>query len=154
MSKEEFLRILRLKLSGAMAPSEVESQVDYYSAYIAGELSKGKSESQIIEELGDPVLIAKTLTSAMKRAEEETEYRENINSDNEYQREQNEPKRKSKVIQIGSAGCIIGFIVALFIIILLIVLMVRFSVAIVRFLWPVIIVLVVGGIIYGLLRRK
>ncbi len=153
MSKEEFLRVLRLKISGAMAPSEVESQIDYYSAYIDGEIMKGKSQEQVIEELGDPTLIAKTLTSAIRRAEDEAEYQESNN--NAYSNEQgDETSGKSKVVSMGGAGCIIAFIVVMAIIILLIVLMVKFSFAIIRILWPVIIVLLVGGLIFGILRRR
>lgn len=159
MSKEEFLRILRIKISGSMAPQEVESQIDYYSAYIDGEIMKGKTEAEVIEELGDPTLIAKTLTAAMKRSSEEIVGEENYNNSNAYGNDYSDemdegPQSKARVFKASGAGCIIAFIVVLLIIFLLIFLIIKFSFTIIGFLWPVILVLVIGGIIFGLIRRR
>ncbi|MBR5931628.1 MAG: DUF1700 domain-containing protein [Lachnospiraceae bacterium] len=74
MSKEEFLTILRGQLTGQIPSGEVVSQVDYYEAYIDGQLAKGVREEQVIEELGDPRLIAKTLIDSTNRAAEEAGY--------------------------------------------------------------------------------
>ena len=68
MSKEEFLEELRqsLTLSGKMSAAEINSNVDYYRAYIEGEIMKGRSEAEVLEELGPARLIAKTLTANIK----------------------------------------------------------------------------------------
>lgn len=66
MNKEEFLAELREYLSGRMSPADIESNVDYYRAYIEGEIMKGRSEAEVLEELGPARLIAKTLTSSLK----------------------------------------------------------------------------------------
>ncbi len=156
MSKEEFLRILRMKISGSMSPLEVESQVDYYRAYIEGEVMKGKSEEEVTQNLGDPSLIAKTLTSAMKRAQEEYSYQENNSEANEYNNNNYNQtnSKKSKVVQMGGAGCIAMLVIAVLIIILLVVLIIKFSFTIIGILWPVILVLVIAGLIFGLIRRR
>ena len=154
MSKEEFLRILRIKISGAMPPEEVESQIDYYTAYIDGEIMKGKTEEEVIQNLGDPSLIAKTLTSAIKRASEESDYQENYNNENVYNDNEQAGQNKSKVVQMGGAGCIVALVIAVLVIILLIVLIIKFSFAIIGMLWPVILVLVIAGLIFGLIRRR
>ena len=74
MSKTEFLSILRGQLTGQIPNSEVASQINYYEAYIDGQLGKGMSEEQAVEELGDPRLIAKTLIDSTNRAAEEAGY--------------------------------------------------------------------------------
>ena len=70
MTKEEFLAELRACLSGKMSPQEIESNIDYYRAYIEGEIMKGRSEADVMEELGSARLIAKTLTANLKDDEE------------------------------------------------------------------------------------
>lgn len=71
MTKEEFLAELRACLSGKMSPQEIESNIDYYRAYIEGEIMKGRSEADVMEELGSARLIAKTLTANLKDKDEE-----------------------------------------------------------------------------------
>ena len=74
MSKAEFLSILRGQLTGQIPTSEVASQVNYYEAYIDGQIGNGVSEEQVTAELGDPRLIAKTLIDSTNRAAEEAGY--------------------------------------------------------------------------------
>ena len=49
------------KLSEEFSTAEVLSQIQYYQGYIDGEMRKGKTEEEILDELGDPMLIAKTI---------------------------------------------------------------------------------------------
>ena len=39
----------------------INAQLDYYDKYISDEIKNGKTEKEVIEELGDPRLIAKTI---------------------------------------------------------------------------------------------
>ena len=64
MTKSEFLEILRLQLDGEMPSGEIYSNIHYYDQYIDKELSSGKTEEEVMNELGDPRLIAKTLIDA------------------------------------------------------------------------------------------
>ena len=61
MTRAEFLGELRETLSGNMSESEVQSNLAYYSSYIDDEVRKGKTEKEVLEELGSPFAIAKTL---------------------------------------------------------------------------------------------
>ena len=61
MSKEEFLRGLQNALSGEVPPTVVRDNLRYYDDYIRTELKNGKSETQVMEDLGDPRLIARTI---------------------------------------------------------------------------------------------
>ena len=61
MNKKEFLDILYEQLSGQMPEGNVAAHVQYYRNYIEEEQRKGRSEDDILNELGDPRLIARTL---------------------------------------------------------------------------------------------
>ena len=74
MTKSEFLSTLRGRITGSIPTSEVESQVDYYSAYIDGRIGAGLTEEEAVAELGDPQLIAKTVIESTDRAAEAAGY--------------------------------------------------------------------------------
>ena len=61
MTRQEFISTLGAKLSEEFSTAEVLSQIQYYQGYIDGEMRKGKTEEEILDELGDPMLIAKTI---------------------------------------------------------------------------------------------
>ena len=80
MNRTEFVQTLRRSLSGKMSYQEVNEHVEYYENYFDAELAHGKAESEILEKLGDPRLIAKTILQTAgdgaERGDEEPEHRE------------------------------------------------------------------------------
>lgn len=70
MSREEFLQGLENALSGNVPPAVVRENLHYYSDYIRTEMEKGRSESEVMEELGDPRLIARTIVDTTPGAGE------------------------------------------------------------------------------------
>ena len=70
MNREEFLRGLENALSGNVPPSVVRDNLRYYDDYIRSEHQKGRSESDIMDELGDPRLIARTILDTTPGAAE------------------------------------------------------------------------------------
>ncbi len=79
MTKQEFLDSLRAALSSRVGTRAVAENISFYEDYINTQVRMGKSEAQVIEELGDPRLLARSIAEAEKRAgmgsEPETEYR-------------------------------------------------------------------------------
>lgn len=61
MRKEEFLQTLRRALTGDVPPGVVEENIQYYDGYIMEEVRKGRTEEEVIGEIGDPRLIARTI---------------------------------------------------------------------------------------------
>lgn len=61
MNRGEFLEGLRSALSGEVPPSVVQENLRYYDEYIRTEIQKGRSEADVMEELGDARLIARTI---------------------------------------------------------------------------------------------
>ena len=64
MTKDEFLTQLNQELATTGSYEFNREQILYYRDYINGELAKGRTEQQIMDELGDPRLIAKTIKNA------------------------------------------------------------------------------------------
>ncbi len=80
--KQEFLETLRRALNGNMAASSVEDNIRYYDSYFSAEAAKGRSETEIAQELGDARILARTLIDAAERSGDayaqeanETQYR-------------------------------------------------------------------------------
>ena len=61
MTRQEFIEALRIALQGKISQKSINEHLRYYDNYIMEEARKGRSEQQVIEELGSPLLIAKTL---------------------------------------------------------------------------------------------
>ena len=61
MNRAQFLEVLRSQLTGKMYAERVEAHLRYYEDYIQSQVRGGRSEEEVLEELGDPRLIARTL---------------------------------------------------------------------------------------------
>ena len=73
MDKTEFLDQLRMSLSGRIEADKVTDNLRFYEDYINTQIRLGKSEDEVMMTLGEPRLIARTITDMQK---EETEERE------------------------------------------------------------------------------
>lgn len=81
MTKQEFLEGLRRYLSGSLDYRKVNEHLRYYTEYIDGQIRQGRSEEEVLRELGDPRLIAKTLTGMGDTESVADEYREDYIDD-------------------------------------------------------------------------
>lgn len=61
MNKQEFIDRLRAALNGRIPAPQVEDTVNYYQDYINMEMRKGRTEEEVLQSLGDPRLIARTI---------------------------------------------------------------------------------------------
>ena len=61
MTRQKFLQELQLALQGQLSQTAVNENIRYYDNYIMEEIQKGNSEEAVVERLGNPRLIAKTL---------------------------------------------------------------------------------------------
>ena len=78
MTKQKFLEMMRLSLNGKVSSSLVMENLRYYEDYINVEIRKGRDESEVLNELGDPRLIARTIaqTSGME-SDQSTDFKGN-----------------------------------------------------------------------------
>ena len=75
MNKQEFTDSLRRELSGMEDYEYVNDTVSYYENYIETEIRKGTTQEDVLAELGDPRLIAKSIKAA-NRSERSESFRE------------------------------------------------------------------------------
>ena len=68
MDRTEFIDRLQRALAGGVNSSRVAENVQYYREYIDVEIRKGRSEKEVLDSLGDPRLLAKSIIEANKRA--------------------------------------------------------------------------------------
>ena len=84
MSRFEFTEKLRKALSGRVNYQIVNDNVAYYENYIDSEIRKGRSEKEVLNELGDPRLLARTIIDTAEESdrvygeEEEERNRKNL----------------------------------------------------------------------------
>lgn len=64
MNKQEFVDRLRVSLSGRISPVLVEENTCYYEDYINTQVRLGEAEENVLEGLGDPRLIARSIVAA------------------------------------------------------------------------------------------
>lgn len=69
--RREFLETLRAQLSGQMHEGKIAAHVRYYEDYIQSQVRNGRREEEVLAELGDPRLIAKTLLDTDPESGEE-----------------------------------------------------------------------------------
>lgn len=76
MTKYEFLDTLHMQLEGELNPSQIEGHLHYYDEYISEAVAAGRREQDVLEELGSPVFIAKTLLEAAEPADSDGNFYE------------------------------------------------------------------------------
>lgn len=99
MNKREFLDILRQALDGEVSPDIIEQNIKYYDNYIS--TNSIKDEEAVLNELGHPRLIAKTIIESEKIAREKGKstgykgYNEEYN-ERRYTREEEHEEQEDK----------------------------------------------------------
>ena len=61
MTKKGFLEKLKTALDSNLSDAAVQEQIAFYKQYIEDEVRKGRSEEEVVKELGDPWAIARTI---------------------------------------------------------------------------------------------
>lgn len=96
MDKEAFIRELRESLYGEVEERVIQDSVSYYRGYIEEEIRKGKSEQQVLDELGDASFIAKSIIDANERdgIRKTRVEEENINYGDPYEEMEKEERKQ------------------------------------------------------------
>jgi Flp pilus assembly protein TadB len=105
MTKQEFLDILKRSLEGEINPIEVRSNIEFYDNFIESELRSGKRIDDIMNQLGDPRLIARTIIETSKISKSATDTSQKYYDDtyNNYKNDSNDSfdsGRKNKGFQM------------------------------------------------------
>lgn len=73
MNKTEYVQIIEKALVGNVSPQELQDTVAYYRDYIDMEIRKGRSEQEVLDQLGNPRLLVKSIIAAKEQREEKEE---------------------------------------------------------------------------------
>lgn len=120
MEKTEFIERLQRALAAGISSSQVAENVRYYQDYIDSEIRKGRSEKEVMDSLGDPRLLAKSIIEANKHAGvsygSNQEYDDEVADEpQEWETDHGTPKRRSIVLPGWLVMLIITVIVLLII---------------------------------------
>ena len=96
MNKQEFLDRLRMSLSSRMTATQVTEHLRFYEDYINTEVRKGSSEAVVLQRLGDPRLIARTIVDALDIDGADNSTRESNNQSYGYYQYRNVNKEYSQ----------------------------------------------------------
>ncbi len=107
MDRESYIRELRLALQGQISQENVNEHLRYYENYIIEESRKGRTEAQVIEDLGNPRLIAKTIIDTTDK----------IYTEQSSQEGREEKSRKFKLFQYGKRVAFLVFLVLMLLLI-------------------------------------
>lgn len=164
MTKTEFLQILREELDGRVPYSVIQENLTYYDSYISSEAAKGIPESQVIEDLGGPRLIARTIVDAALDTEDRPDgYQTYGSGSQEYRQPEPDPVspeedffgRSPKIHYIDFSKWYVrllaGLIVfaVIFLLVTLIFGLLGFAGWILSFLWPVLLILLIISFLKG-----
>ena len=146
MNKEEFLQALRRDLSGDVSPDVLEENMSYYREYIEGEVRKGRSEEEVVEEIGAPRLIAKNIEDTSgPDDEEERSYA--------YDSGYSEEKRSSGIFSaLFNPGKWYGRLLILLMVILVLIVIFALIGGIVSLIWPVLEIVILLLVVCAVIR--
>ena len=144
---------LRIALSGEVSPAVIRDNLNYYEGYISGEIQKGRSEEDVMGELGDPRLIARTIIdtsgggqSSYQQAGRQSGYYEEESAEfngNGFNMRYDKPKRP----WFEKALIAVVIILAVFLVISMIT-------GLISFLFPILVPLLIIYIIYRIIRGR
>lgn len=121
MYRAEFLDILKTQLSGQMHEGKIGAHLRYYEDYIQSKVRAGTPEEEVIAQLGDPRLIAKTLldTDTGEEVYEESRSYSESDAGNYGNQEEKTWKKKldlstwyGKLIVIAAAAVVIFLLIS------------------------------------------
>ena len=175
MTKEEFLDGLRRALFSTGSEGLIEYNLDYYSSYIDGEIAKGRSMDDVMNELGDPRLIANSIKMAEGYSDvfvglENEVIDENVNDNNyreksafefnnefnsnEFNNKNYDEKSAFKIYNLSGKSLILPIIITLSVLIIVVVAVVAVFSFLVPVLLPILVIIIVVGIIKGIMDNR
>lgn len=143
MNQDTFIRAFQEALVGKVSENIIQENIDYYRNYIRMQIDQGRTEAEVLEMLGDPRLLAKTVVETQNFSDgDQATYRESYSKTQEQRSAYSDEMQENKPWKAPR-----WLITVLVILILLAVLRVAFSV--ISFFAPVIIM---GLVIFFAIR--
>ncbi|MDD3404614.1 MAG: DUF1700 domain-containing protein [Hespellia sp.] len=157
MTRSEFLQELRDALQNeSLSSAAIQENVNYYNGYISEEIAKGRNENAVLEELGDPWVIAKGIVDSPGSAyyqpdAVETVYEEAGSRQQSSQSSQNSYKEEVHVFGLDSWW---KKLLAILAVVMMIVVIIAIVSGVVSLLAPIIIPVVIVMIVIRLIGGR
>lgn len=158
MNKQEFLEKLRLALNGRVSAGIVAENIRYYEDYINTEIRKGRSEEEVLSQLGDPRLIARTIVQTHgdtglggRAADINGDSRSFTSQSADSAGERQDSERKKRSIGFRLPIWLIG-IAALIVVVLILVLVLSLVFSVMSVIFPVILIILAVSFVVKLFR--
>ena len=148
MTRAEFLQGLRTELEGRVPYSVIQENIRYYDSYISDEISKGADEAEVIENLGGPRIIARTIVDAALNTEDRPDGYETYGSGETQEADDNSQSREYS----GPYGTVDRELIVFFIIFLLMSLffgIIGLAGWVLSYIWPVLLILMIFWMFKG-----
>ena len=150
MTKIEFLEELKMALASRVSAQEAIENLNFYEDYINTQVRMGRTEEEVLAELGEARLLARNIAESRKYASDGSEktydntgkYGEDSKKDNAYY-----GNNKTKSVKLP------GWLIALFVIVIIIIFF-ALCFSILSFLAPVLIPLVLILLWIRFLQKK
>lgn len=107
MTKQEYLAALREALSEELSGAQVSDQINYYRQYIEEQIASGRSEADVLEELGDARIIAHNIIDGAEE-ERDTYRRTTVTYTSDSDGQDAEPTWKTKMKVYGTIALVLG----------------------------------------------
>ena len=143
MTKEEFIKELRSALSGEVNQDVLNENIQYYDQYLSQEQQKGRTIDEIVEEIGNPRLIARTIIDTSSNVSA-------TSSDYDQQTKQNDGVNYSKTIRKAK----IGIWAAVLIIVLILIGVIAILGRVIQLFAPILLPLLLISIAVRLLTKQ
>lgn len=122
MTKNEFLDILGRRLAQTFPQEKVAEHIRYYDEYLTGKTARGMAEEEAVEQLGDPLLIARTLMDTSEDyGNRNVIYEEAPEADSGWSVETEKDRSEKKEHQLsirGRGGCLLAAIICIVVLLL------------------------------------
>ena len=155
MDRNEFLLHLRSQLQSEMSAGEIEENIEYYRTYIEEQIGLGRSEEDVLEDLGGPEILARSLLAAREASGQG--YRRSDSYDGSGRAHERQERRAYSTEdmdwrdRLRANATLIGIIFAFVVVLILVVGLVS---GIVRLIAPILVPVLILWFCYRLLTRS
>lgn len=153
MTKIEFLKQLEKELQGNISSSAVKENIDYYESYISDEMNGGRTEEEILRDLGDPWVLAQTVIDMNSESANEAVYEEKGKTYSSNDSRERQYQTEGKVHVFGLDTWWKKLLLVLFIV-MIVVVIVTVATGIIRLLAPIALPVLVVVLIVRLINRR
>lgn len=154
MTKKQFMEELRSSLEGMVSPMVLDQNLNYYESYINDQIRNGKSETEVLNELGSPRLIARSIIDAAGNTDgfaQSDTYTSDTYADEE--QEANEKKQRGWSIFLADSSIKLGCLLSVVILLLILYVILRLFRIAIGFFGPVIIIGVIVIMFIRMMER-